>query len=319
MDWFVLLVPAAVLAALMLFRFVGCDFGGPDPIELDDPYHDGILKDSPVVYYRLQEAPPPDTATDEAQHRDGKYVVAPSPLQSDPAYLSPQLLNTTVEPGLGSLLQRESKSKSVRFVGSFVLASASGPPLDDIVPPFSLEAVVLPEWNLNQLGLFYCVMENSMFLAGHGSVPGEKNCGFAIYAGPDDPANAATSPYCWQLFVGTGAGFQRCKPLQGGPVPPVKAEPTYLAATFDATRAFLYAYSADTDINSVKFELERPPYIQAVQNLFVGIATKALVGPFPSPQGFLYPFVGRMAEVAIYRSALAEERIISHILSAFNS
>ena len=65
-DWYTLVVPIAVLAVLMLFRFVGCGFEGQN-LQTDDPYDVAIVKDQPVFYYRLQEVgtvPPVTTATD---------------------------------------------------------------------------------------------------------------------------------------------------------------------------------------------------------------------------------------------------------------
>jgi hypothetical protein len=101
----------------------------------------------------------------------------------------------------------------------------------------------------------------------------------------------------------------------------VQAERTYLAVTFNETppvpTAFLYVYTAGADVDFVQLELERPQYIRAFDRLSIGIGNKAVVGPFPSPQ-LLYPFLGRMAEVAIYVTELSSARVGAHIMGAFN-
>jgi hypothetical protein len=314
-DWSTLLVPIAVLAVLMLFRFVGCGFTGQAGVDIDtdDPYENAVEKDGPFVFYRLQEIGTPGTVVDRMQHKDGVYSVATSAL-SEPAYLSATIAVPSIQLGAASIMLKEPSATSVRFNGS--VAAAFGQITD--LPRFTLEVIVSPEWDVaNQLGLFYCVIENSMRTVQ--SAP-QKNAGFAIFAGPDNIVNPTVSPYCWQLWIGTGNAFERANPIAGGPGPLVKAEPTYLAVTFDEAHAFLYAYNANANIDLVKNELIRRPYIQATETLRIGIAgtSAALIPPFPGPAGFLYPFVGRMAEVAIYPYVLDEQRIISHIMSAFN-
>jgi len=77
-DWYMFLVPVAVLGVLLLFRFVGCSF---DPQQMaSQPYADDVLQDSPLVYYRVQEAPGTTTASDETGHINAQYGIAPGPL-----------------------------------------------------------------------------------------------------------------------------------------------------------------------------------------------------------------------------------------------
>ena len=104
-------------------------------------------------------------------------------------------------------------------------------------------------------------------------------------------------------------------------------EDTYLGVQFGDTRAFLYAYTAKAELDHVMFEVIRRPYVQSTDPdptrlpLRVGISGSfaGLFGPFPSPQGFIYPFVGRIAEVAVYNTVLDQARIMSHIMNAFNT
>ncbi len=319
-EWYVLLVPIAVLAVIMLFRFAGCTFS--NTLTGEDSYPDEVKKDNPTWYYRLQETGIPATAADEMNHKQGTYGVSPSPLD-DPLNLSPKVLTPSIELGAPSIVPKDSNTTAVKFNGSDVFATG---PLGNL-QKFTVEAIVHPGWDvMNGKGFFYCVFENSMFLPGQGAPPPRKNAGFAIFAGPHDPSNATTSPYCWQLWVGTGTDFQRANPVVGGPVPPVDAEDTYLAVTFNDTQAFLYVYTKGGDIDMISHELIRPPYLRATHppgdiSLRIGIAggSAALVPPFPGPTGLLYPFVGRMAEVAIYETVLDPGRIKAHIMAAFNT
>ncbi len=320
--WYALLVPIAVLGVVMLFRFVGCGFSVHLPGA--DPYSDTVKEDNPLVLYRLQETGGlPATAADEMNHKHGTYSISPSPLK-DPAYLSPTILMPSIDLGVSPpIIPKVSQITAVRFNGSDVFATG---PLGDL-SKFSVEAIVRPEWDLiNQRGFFFCVFENSVHLSGQGAPPPRKNAGLAIFAGPHDLSNAATSPYCWQLWVGTGTGFQRANPVGGGPEPLVSVGNTYLAVTFDDTKAFLYVYPEGADIDLISYELLRPSYLRATHSpgdisLRIGIAgsSAALVPPFPGPPGLLYPFVGSMAMVAIYETVLDLGRIKSHIMAAFNT
>jgi hypothetical protein len=319
MNWDLLVTPLAVLAVLLLFRFVGCDFGGPDVFESDDPYHKAVVKDNPVIYYRLQEKGNDTTAKDEMGNLNGTYQKVPFPLDAgDPAYRSTSVPTPDLQLGLTpSLIKTSPEATAVLMHGGLVFATSADPPLNGLTR-FALDVLVFPEWDLTQKGFFYSVMENSMFAAGHGGAPGVKNAGFALYAGPDNLGDP-NSPYTWQLWIGTGNEFLRALQVDQQRLALVKPEPTYLMATFDDTQAFLWVYSANQDIDLVKFELLRPPYIPAKETLRIGISggVPALFPPFPGPSGFLYPFQGRMAEVAIYDTIPDETRILSHISSAF--
>jgi len=103
-----------------------------------------------------------------------------------------------------------------------------------------------------------------------------------------------------------------------GPV--VEAAQTYLSATFDGSQYFLYVFTPDRDVDAVRYELAPQSYAPNTSGDFsIGIAgpRRALVPPFPGPNNVLYPFSGRVQEVAIYDHALKKERVTSHILSAF--
>ena len=94
-TWQLWLTPVAVLAVLLLFRFVGCELVFP----LDDvtfgPYPEEVMKDAPVAYWRMQEtlattAVPGGTVKSETGAHDGQLFLAQNPLPDDPATLSPE-------------------------------------------------------------------------------------------------------------------------------------------------------------------------------------------------------------------------------------
>jgi len=332
-EWHLLLTPLAVLAVFVLFRFVGCSsFTSADPVTA--AYDVAVGADAPVSYWRLQEPAGATTAKDERGLGNGTYDKAASPLAAGAPALKSTAVNPTVvetgvagPPPLLNLLAGEPPELSMRVRGGFVKVPFAGP----LNPPeFTLEAVVFPEWDLSKKGSFFCVIESSSPLA---TEPAKaKKLGYALYAGPDNPADPS-SPYHWQFWVGNGTAFVRLKtklplahpgPNENGeinPGPAVGPVPTYLAATYSATEAFLFVYDENRDWDFVKYELDHQTYKAAgLADLFIGISgptRRALFSP-PGPNQFLYPFNGRLAEVAVYGKVLSEPQIVSHMGSAFH-
>lgn len=328
-TWQLWLVPLAVVAVLVLFRFVGCQVVFP----LDDvtfgPYPEEVMKDAPVAYWRMQETTanttvPGGTVHSETGAHDGQLAAAQNPLPDDPPTMSPEAdplrLEIGVTPGL---VAQDAAATCFRVQGGLV-GVPQRPELN--TQHFTLEAFVHPEWGVTdpqRLGRYYCVMESSDPVPAGSTA--SKRLGYALYAGPEDPANP-NSPYRWQLWVGNGSGFVQVKELDPVPnpakeAPLVVAAPTYVAATFDGAQAFLWVYSADRDIEHVKYELQLPPYVPNTDGgLTIGIsgARRSIIAPFPGPGRFMYPFSGKIQEVAYYDKALPESRIISHLMSAFN-
>jgi hypothetical protein len=321
-DCYILLVPVAVLAVLLLFQFTGCRFV-PHMSMVDQPYADDVVQDSPVVYYRMQEQPGATDAADEMGHVNGKYGISPSPL-NDPASFSLPIASPSQQLAAEPVMPKDPNELSVRFNGSFVSTQGQGAIGDLSV--FSLEALVHPEWDINNERDFFCVIDLSNFVPGLGAPGPGRNAGFAVYAGPDNP-NDSASPICWQLWIGTGNEFARANPTGGGPGPLVSAEDTYLAVLFDTGAPSLWAYTINADLNSVKVPVIPRPYVQAQDptpaNLALRIglsgANSGLFPPFPGPPNFVYPFVGRIAEVSVYNKVLDEGRVMSHIMNAFNT
>ena len=97
------------------------------------------------------------------------------------------------------------------------------------------------------------------------------------------------------------------------------AVPTHLTVTYDGTQAFLFMYVKDRDLNHVKYELNPVAYQPAAGvELFIGVTDSriALFPLFPGPNHVIYPFIGRLEEIAIYATALDEMRIGSHAQTA---
>jgi hypothetical protein len=331
-EWYPLLVPLGVLAALMLFRFVGCDdlFGLDEIPEKDYPLH--VKADAPVIYLRLQEAQlnSPPVAKDEMEVKEGRYGRASSPLSAgDPNWSSTEVPVTELQLGVTDdpkLLATEAGATSVRVHGGEIIVAAHVAPRLQSLTEFTLELLVCPEWDVVAAaarGKYYCVMELAAITTPAPGDPLRKNAGFGIYAGPDtDP----TSPYVWQFWVGTGqGGFQRLNPVQPyqdpqDPGPTVTTLPTYLAVTFSQPqgKAFLYSYYAGRNFSNTQYELVPLNYIPAIAELFIGLAEKGpLFPPFPFSPDPLYPFKGRMAEVAIYDIVLEGKQILDHGMRAF--
>ena len=227
------------------------------------------------------------------------------------------------QPALLDVFPGGEAGKSLRVQGGFVRIPSVGP----LNPPeFTLEALVSPEWDLNVSGKYYCIIESSA--TGQQAPAQTKKVGYALYAGPDDP-NYPNSPYHYQLWVGTGAAFVRLaeqKPYSKDPAknpgPRVVPEPTYVAATLEGTQPVLYVYVPGRHFDYVKYELNPAAYSAALApnlDLFIGITGefRALFAPFPGPNRRMYPFSGRLAEVAVYDKALKEDRIRLHATAAF--
>jgi hypothetical protein len=241
-----------------------------------------------------------------------------SPYQEDAQHLSPPISVVTLNLGVTPALQHYNPTATcIETEGGFVRAVYAA---ELNAPSFTLEALVLPQWDLVSAGArgrYRCVIESS----NNPPPNGQKNRGYALYAGPESPALLDT-PYRWQLWVGDGTIFRRLEQVNP-PYPGtlVTAEPTYLVVRFDGTTFDLFVYTESSDISLVRTELIAQPY-QPNPNgdLTIGItaATRALVPPFPGPQQRLYPFHGRMEEVAIYNTALTTERIMAHAVAAFH-
>jgi hypothetical protein len=322
-NWYFLFAPIAVLPPLLLFRFVGCD--SVFDLKYTPPeYFNAVKSDTPVIYLRLQERPGEFVAQDEMGVKDGRYNLVTGGLSAgDPNWRSTDVPVSELKLELGvtdSLLSGEVNDVDIRVAGGEVIVSAQVVDRLTSLTEFSAELMLAPEWNLTsqaERGKYYSVLE--LVNRTGGSIG--RNVGFGIYAGPDTDAN---SPYVWQLWVGNGQpdGFERLMPKpykeSNDPGPTLSALPTYLVVTFSQSqaKAFLYMWFAGRDVSHTTYELVPPlSYVPAAGELVIGLAHGGpLFPPFVStvPLPLLYPFKGRMAEVAVYDKVLTPEQVCQH-------
>jgi hypothetical protein len=185
---------------------------------------------------------------------------------------------------------------------------------------FTLEAVVRPMWSPSgNLGRYYCVLE-------FGAPAGKKTRGYALYAGPQDASSPATlqTPYRWQLWLGDGTNFKQVTDPSRPPALVEFDKTNYLAVTFDGAKVRLFTYfpgKAIEEVLAVDAAAAYSPSTGLGVPFFIGLGLK-LFPPFPPatpppPLAQRYPFFGRMQEVALYRTALGTDRIMSHIFALY--
>src|ERR1039458_508160 len=164
-DWYFLLAPIAVLAVLLLFRFVGCGFqpGG------GENYLGTVKGDAPVAFFLLREAPGATVAKNEMGAQDGIVDSAPLPIDAgDPNWHSTGVAHPSLDLGVidPPLVETDTTAAScaIRFRGGSVQVSASVPPLNSLTE-FTVEVMVYPEWDvISGLGKYYCVLESADFV-----------------------------------------------------------------------------------------------------------------------------------------------------------
>jgi hypothetical protein len=318
MDWFLLLAPLPVAAFLLLFRFVGCvlnteGLAPEDPIPDPPPdYGAAMLAEADLVaYWRLGEpagTSAGDPALDQKGAHPGTYTTAD--LAADPGLLSPETAHPPIlAPGEAGLLDSAPALTSVQVDGGYVgvpWASALNPPK---TPGFTVEAWVRPAWPAAETGVFRCVVASREDL----SIGGRH--GYVLYAGPQlDPVTfAIVDPAMrWQAWVGDGAQWRM---LVG---PPVQVDlTTYLLVTYDgATETLvLYAVNESIDLDSYAPANMSTSYSpNPGKPLYLGMGAPERAVPSPGP---LYPFLGRIQEVAVYESPLGGPSFTAHVRAGF--
>ena len=311
---FFVLTPFAVLIIVLLFGFAGCAKFGTAPSTTPPPTgtpYDQVIKgeSSLVAYWRLGEAagtpvPSTGTAIDQKGAHNGNYSKAVITADTKRhSFSAPGTITLAVNPGL---LQHFPADPCVEVNGGFVEV-----PFDSNlnVSPFTFEAWVIPEFGGDPQGNFYCLVESSAPVGGV-----QKKFGWGLYAGPADP-NKANQPYQWQVWMGNGTTFVKV----GIATDNVKFNQlTYLALTFDPGVAtnnlnlFLYYPDTKQDLSEASiaplqatvtgFKPNNNPgggsfLIGMGRNLFPGVTVGTL-------QPFLYPFHGKIQEVAFYNTVL---------------
>jgi hypothetical protein len=337
-DWYLLTTPLAVLAVLLLFRFIGCHAfsaaenptvetkPGPTGDQIPD-YPGTVLKDNPVSYWRLQEkhsAEPSPGATanntpvaggqakDEKGTNHGTYkaVKVQPPPPPPPAPPAPNLTDSPPAPGTitlesAGLLELTGQQSTSLFIdGGYVEVPFSNSLL---LNSFTIEALVRPEWDpndANESGRFRSVFTH---VAGDVPVPPAtpKAFGFGLFSGPL-PGTAGGFPV-WQIWLGDGTKFTPIKDPTRDFTPVDFTKTNYLAVTYDAPtkKLNMYVYVQGIDLDSGvahpvnDFAADFSPAVG--KSLFIGMHPVAQ----PSAMPLYHPFKGRIQEVAIYNKAMS--------------
>jgi hypothetical protein len=323
--WSFLLAPPAVLAVLLLFHFVGCGFDpeGLGPPATIGPYESVVMGDNPVAYWRLQETDPTLPAKNEVMGSPpGTYIpaiIAKSPQSPG----SGPLINIsdTLKLGQSGLLQTDPSATAMQVQGGSV--TAPFPAAFNPSGPFTIEALVFPQWDSGRMpGFFFTLLES----LNKPQVIQTKPAGFGIYAGPD-PKNPLL--YQWQVWVATTGG--KFEQLQvevpaGDPGPsaeiPFGLSPNwsmYIALTYEPNpqpgrpNFILKFYNPDRDMNwNRSYNLSRPSTSYQPNNtdpLLIGIGSRFSTNQFP--------LWGKIEEVAIYNKVVQDSLLFGHGMNAY--
>jgi hypothetical protein len=329
----------AVVITVLLFGFVGCDvvFGldpVPPPNTTPPPPDDypAVVQATPdlVAYWRLGEPPPPATtilpasmpippgaeksAKDAFGGFDGYYFKLNPVTTPDYARKSPPTTGTVtlgVTPGLLEANNQEN-DPCPYLDGGFVQV-----PWDAHLNPqaFSLEAWVSPDPALDPQ-FYYCLAEST----GPAGLSPRKT-GWGLYLGPD-PGNPGHLVWqVWMVFNNTfnqvAVGkYDFLKDAGNQVISQLRL--TYLVLTFDGVhnvQLWLYFPDIDMDLDALE-----TPYLNITmpnftflpndvspngQGDFVIGAGSNLFPVLGVPPQRLYPFKGRIQEVALYKSDLS--------------
>ena len=314
-DGLLVLILLAVAAVLACFRFIGCaqiigikDWQGPPP----PPDYGKLINNdfTMVAYWRLGEPAntlPGATAADERNAHNGTYqnVVLMAGAQSAAAA-------GVLIPGQPGLVATAPTQTSVNVDGGYVKVDfnpdlALNPAADK---SFSVEAWAVPEWSAMETDVFRTVVASR-------EDTGTSRHGYILYAGPVlDPATYVTTDATmhWQAWVGDGAKNNWVM-LVGPPV--AVGQTTYLLLTYDGGTQTL---TLDAVTNPVP-EMSPPPRLSmpAVYSpnpgkpLYIGMGATEIMVPPGQP---MYPFRGRLQEIAFYGAVLTTDQVSKHLKEA---
>ncbi len=354
---FFLIGALALLATVLLFGFVGCaPFSGtpsPEPPPSSGsppapgsstspgsptapgsptpPDYGKMVLSTPdlVAYWRLEEPaatlvqpanmpalPGIFTARDAFGGFHGNYFKSDPVATPDDTFFSPASAGTLIlgsTPGLLELSPQD-KLPCMNTDGGYVQV----PWADALNPPqFTLEAWVSPDPALDPK-YYYCLAEST-----GPQVADQKNTGWGLYLGPDDPNNPSGQLF-WQVWMGDGTQFNRVgiiksdfpKDSKGQVISPLRL--TYLVLTFDGTQNLqLWLYYPEALQMLLTWDqmqalvIPNPPIIfhrndpstDGQGDFFIGTGSNLTLN---TPSGDrLYPFKGKIQEVALYKRDLS--------------
>ena len=310
-DWLLVLMVLSVAAVLSCFRFVGCTL----PLEGLPAGYPKIIgsETSLLAYWRLGE-PLTTKVGDAAKDEIGVTPVTPTgahhgtyqkilldavPASQSPATENPPILNAGLQPGL---LLTDPSAPSVQVNGGFVSVpfDSTFNPTDK---PFSVEAWVNPEWDVNEKKVFRCVVASRQDTG-----DGLPKFGYMIYAGPStlDLMKQDDQMY-WQAWVGDGTDWVRLVMDE-----PLKREPTYLLLTWDGATTItldVFPVSATASTRKPNDKAAYKPVNDTTIPLLIGMGT-------PDFSPLHYPFRGRLQEIAFYNEALQQGQVTAHVQAA---
>ena len=301
----------ALLVTLLLFGFVGCSLDTMGLLDTTD--YSAAVESTPglVSYWRLGDSTPVPSATgaahDEVVGNNGNYLTVPATATPDNLRYSPATAGMGTAGVTPGLLGNFPSDPCFETKGGYVQVPFT-PQLNSL--QFSFEAWVSPDPSIQNDGFFYCLVEST-------GPPGlgPREIGWGLYLGPS-AAGASDGPY-WQVWMGSGPSLIPGPPpfnrvaIANGSDNPTQLRLTYLALTFDASNNLqLWLYYPDTN-QSLDVQHLRGAQNPSVTNFFQNDSGDFFIGTgsnlFPTagaPANRLYPFKGKIQEVAFYNNSL---------------
>jgi hypothetical protein len=310
-----LVVALALFITLLLCGFVGCaEIAGlqePDPAQ---PDYAGMIKKTPglVAYWRLGEkasTPIPGKAKSEVGGLHGVYKELNPVTVADTQQHSPETSGVLILGDTPGLLTRSPQSSCMNVDGGFVEVPFN---LNLNRPQFTLELWVSPDPTIEK-GFFRCLAQS----AGPPGLGVTKKTGWGLYLGPRDRNKTPPDDYFWQVWMGNGNEFKRIL-IAERPANPTKLRLTYLVLTFDGIknlRLWLYYPGTKQELDIVHLMADevdvttpfrlgspfKPNDSSDEGNGVLLIGAGSPLFPVTTLQTqHLYPFKGRIQEVALY-------------------
>jgi Concanavalin A-like lectin/glucanases superfamily len=312
-----ILAPLLVLPIVMLFRFVGCgqflavggrprppryrDYIMGEPNNPGDVKHASVSpnKNNVIAYWRLLELEGGDTADDEKQFQNGKYIVIGA-LPHVPFAPGPPVV-TGSEQASGNFIFKQPSLVTMDAVANCRIYTGGHVRVDFkpglYTEEFTIEAWVDPDWGAN----FESGYEHTLFSAGgHYQRPFDLAPafhGFTVFASRGNR---------WQVRLQDG------QELFSSPPAPIvsRDEKTHLAVTMQndggLKRVRLF-------VNG-KSSWSRSGLFYSLPNdapLFIGIKN---LKPSPAETAdFAHAVISKVQEVVLHNKALSQEEIENHV------